>query len=147
MDIYLKKIIDDNAGIFKGVKSVSKINAGFTNSVYSVDDKYIIKICSNKENDVNFKNEIDFYRNNDGNRYIPKLYSFYISSSGDFSYEIIEKIHGKSLYFVWHEFDDVKRKEVIKEIVNMMKSFHLIRGECYDWALYIKGKFGFMSSF
>ncbi len=141
MDTYLKKVVNDNAKIFKDIKNISKINAGFTNYVYSADDKYIIKICNNKENEKNFENEINFYKSNNGNKYIPKLYSFYISNSADdFSYEILEKIDGKSLYFVWHEFDEDKRKELIKEIVNMMKSFHSIKGESYDWGLYIKEK-------
>ena len=133
MDTYLKKIVDDNDKIFKDIKNISKINVGFTNSVYSADDKYIIKICNNKENEAIFENEIEFYKNNIGNKYIPKMYSFYISTSNDdFSYEILEKIDGKSLYFVWHKFDENKRKKVIKEIVNIMKSFHSIKGESYD---------------
>ena len=141
MDMYLKKVIDDNVKIFKDIKKVFKINVGFTNSVYSVDDKYIIKICNNKENEINFENEIEFYKSNISNKYIPKLYSFYISNSvNDFSYEIIEKIDGESLYFVWHKFDENKRKEIVKEIVNMMKSFHSIKGKSYDWGLYIKEK-------
>ena len=53
MDTYLKKIVDDNDKIFKDIKNISKINVGFTNSVYSADDKYIIKICNNKENEAN----------------------------------------------------------------------------------------------
>lgn len=141
MNDYLTKIVDDNDKIFKNIKNISKINVGFTNSVYSADDKYIIKICNNKENEANFENEIEFYKSNAGNKYIPKMYSFYISTSNDdFSYEILEKIDGKSLYFVWHKFDENKRKKVIKEIVNIMKSFHSIKGESYDWALYIKKK-------
>ena len=141
MDTYLKKIVDDNNKIFKDIKNISKINVGFTNSVYFADDKYIIKICKNKENEVKFKNEIEFYKSNADNKYIPKMYSFYISTSNDdFSYEIIEKINGKSLYLVWHELDENKRKEIVKEIVNMMKSFHSIKGESYDWALYINEK-------
>ena len=141
MDTYLKKIIDDNDKIFKNIKNISKINVGFTNSVYFADDKYIIKICNNKDNETNFENEIKFYKNNSDNKYIPKMYSFYISTSNDdFSYEIIEKINGKSLYFVWHELDENKRKEIVKEIVNMMKSFHSIKGKSYDWALYINEK-------
>ena len=141
MDTYLKKIVDDNNKIFKDIKNISKINVGFTNSVYFADDKYIIKICKNKENEVKFKNEIEFYKSNADNKYIPKMYSFYISTSNDdFSYEIIEKINGKSLYLVWHELDENKRKEIVKDIVNMMKSFHSIKGESYDWALYINEK-------
>lgn len=54
MDTYLKKIVDDNDKIFKDIKNISKINVGFTNSVYSADDKYIIKICNNKENECKF---------------------------------------------------------------------------------------------
>lgn len=141
MDAYLKKIVDDNDKIFENIKNISKINVGFTNSVYSADDKYIIKICNNKENEANFENEIEFYKSNTGNKYIPKMYSFYISTSNDdFSYEIIEKINGKSLYFIWHELDENKRKKVVKEIVNMMKSFHSIKGNPYDWELYINKK-------
>ena len=141
MDEYLKKIINDNARIFENVKNITKINVGFTNLVYSADDKYIIKICNNKENEVNFENEIKFYKSNIGNKYIPKMYSFYISTSAeDFSYEILEKANGKSLYFVWHKFDENKRKEVIKEVVNIMKSFHSVKGKSYNWSLYIKEK-------
>ena len=141
MDMYLKKVVDDNANLFKNIKNIYKINSGFTNRVYSADDKYIIKICNNNENEMNFENEIKIYKSNNDNKYIPKLYSYYISSSNDdFSYEIIEKIKGKSLYFVWHEFDEEKRRKVIKEIVNMMKSFHSIKGKSYDWSSYIKEK-------
>mgnify|MGYP002618883767 CR=1 FL=1 len=39
-----------------------------------------------------------------------------------------------------NKFDENKRKKVIKEIVNIMKSFHSIKGESYDWSHYIKQK-------
>lgn len=141
MDTYINEIINNNKDLFKNIKDVSKINIGFTNLIYSIGNEYIIKICNNKDNEDNFKKEIDFYNNNKSNPYIPKLYSFSISnSSEDYSYEIIEKVHGKSLYFVWHEFNEEQRKNIIKEIVKMMKSFHSIKGESYDWAAYIINK-------
>lgn len=137
---YLNEIIECNKDILDGLE-IKKINVGFTNLVYSASNKYIIKICNNKENEKRFENEINFYLKNKNNKYIPTLYNCYISKNkDDYSYEIIEKVNGKSLYFVWHTFDEEKRKEIIKKISLMMKSFHSIKGEKYDWSLFIKEK-------
>jgi len=137
---YLNEIIECNKDILNGLE-IKKINVGFTNLVYSAGNKYIIKICNNKENQKRFENEIYFYLKNKNNKYIPELYNYYISKDkDDYSYEIIEKVNGKSLYFVWHLFDEQKRKEIVKEICLMMKSFHSVKGEKYDWALFIKEK-------
>ena len=137
---YLNEIIENNKELLNGLE-IKKINVGFTNLVYSAGNKYIIKICNNKNNEKRFENEINFYLKNEINHYIPKLYCYYISTKDtDYSYEIIEKVNGKSLYFVWHTFDEEKRKEIIKEISLMMKSFHSVKGEKYDWSLFIKEK-------
>lgn len=137
---YLNKIIENNKKLLNGLE-IKTINVGFTNLVYSAGNKYIIKICNNKNNEKRFENEINFYLKNENNHYIPKLYCYYISTKDtDYSYEIIEKVNGKSLYFVWHTFDEEKRKEIIKEISLMMKSFHSVKGEKYDWSLFIKEK-------
>ena len=141
MDTYLDKIIKDNKELFNKKSIIKKINVGFTNLLYSVDNKYIVKICNNKENEDNFNTEISFYKNNINNNYIPKLYSYHISTSGDdYSYEIIEKINGKSLYYVWHTFTENQRKNMVKEIVKLMKSFHSEKGYSYDWGDYIINK-------
>lgn len=42
-------------------KSITKINIGFTNIVYSVENKYIIKICKDYDNEENFEKEVFFY--------------------------------------------------------------------------------------
>lgn len=140
MEKHLNEIIEYNKNLLDGLE-ISKINIGFTNLVYSVGNKYIIKICNNKQNENRFKNEINFYLKNKNNKYIPKLYKYYISpNEADYSYVIIEKVNGKSLYFVWHLFDEKKRKEIVKDICLMMKSFHSVKGEKYDWSLFIKEK-------
>lgn len=137
---YLNEIIENNKELLNGLE-IKKINVGFTNLVYSAGNKYIIKICNNKNNEKRFVNEINFYLKNENNHYIPKLYRYYISTKDtDYSYEIIKKVNGKSLYFVWHLFDEKKRKEIVKDICLMMKSFHSVKGEKYDWSLFIKEK-------
>ena len=81
------------------------------------------------------------FSKNKNNKYIPKLYNYSISKNElDYSYEIIEKVNGKSLYFVWNLFDEDKRKKIIENISLMMKSFHSVKGEKYDWGLFIKEK-------
>lgn len=54
-------------------KEIKLINAGFTNTIYSIGN-YIIRICTNRKNEQRFQNEIDFYTNNQENNQIPKMY-------------------------------------------------------------------------
>ena len=70
----ITKIINHNLNLFKENSIVKKINVGFTNTVYEVNDKYIVKICTNEDNEKNFENEITFYKENESNKNIPKLY-------------------------------------------------------------------------
>ena len=138
MDIYIRKILDDNKHLFGTIKNIKKINKGFTNLLYIVNNKFVIKICFDKENEENFKNEINFYKFNGNNSYIPKLYAYFISSSkNDYSYEILEKIDGYTIYHIWHTLSEKQRKEIIKELVNLMKSFHTHRKTVLDWSNYI----------
>lgn len=111
MNEYIDLIKEYNLDILKNCKEYKKISVGFTNLLYEVDNKYIIKICNNKNNEVNFNNEINFYLKNINNKYIPKLFYYYKSKTkNDFSYEIIEKIDGQTLYELWYRFDDHRRE-------------------------------------
>ena len=129
MDIYIRKILDDNKHLFGTIKNIKKINKGFTNLLYIVNNKFVIKICFNKENEENFKNEINFYKFNGNN-----------SSKNDYSYDILEKIDGYTIYHIWHTLSEKQRKEIIKELVNLMKSFHTHRKTVLDWSNYIIDK-------
>ena len=141
MDIYIRKILDDNKHLFGTIKNIKKINKGFTNLLYIVNNKFVIKICFNKENEENFKNEINFYKFNGNNSYIPKLYAYFISSSkNDYSYEILEKIDGYTIYHIWHTLSEKQRKEIIKELVSLMKLFHTHRKTVLDWSNYFIDK-------
>lgn len=137
----LEKIKKDNKNIIGDDFVFETLNVGFTNDVFSINNKYILKICKDKENESKFNNEIEFYLKNKNNKYLPRLLSFHKSVDiNDASYLIIEKLTGKSLYYVWHTFNIDKKKQIIKDLAEMMKSFHSIKGKSADWNIYITDK-------
>ena len=57
-------ILKNNYSIFEKINKVEKINVGFTNTIYSINDSYIVKICTNIDNEESFLKEIEFYKHN-----------------------------------------------------------------------------------
>lgn len=115
MEKIINIILKQNTTLFGNNPKVEKINVGFTNTVYNINDSFVVKICTNRNNENEFQKEIDFYKTNEGSSFIPQLYD----SSTDkkdipYFYEIIEKIDGVSLYNVWHTFNEEQREEIIK---------------------------------
>lgn len=100
---------------------IEKATSGFTNLVYFVDNLYVIKISNNEENTEKLIKEINIYKNLKINK-IPKLICS--GTYNDFTYLIISKIDGKSLFDTWHTFDEPERKNIIKQIADILKSFH-----------------------
>lgn len=138
----VRRIIEQNKELFGDNPTINKINVGFTNTIYNVNDKYIIKICSDIKNESRFQKEIDFYNANRDNDLIPKLY--YSDNSKTiipYYYEILEKIEGVTLYNVWHTFSENEREEIIKQLCEAMKKMHSNVGEYYDWSEYNKERF------
>lgn len=142
MEEVINKIVEVNSTLLGTNPRIEKINVGFTNTLYSVDDRYIVKICSDINNEDDFKKEIKFYNSNKNNKLIPKLY-FASTDKRDvpYLYEIMEKIDGVSLYNVWHTFSDEKREDIIRQLCEAMKRFHSNKSEAYDWAQMMKDKF------
>ena len=130
----INSIIEQNKELFGENAKYEKINVGFTNTIYIVNNMFIVKICTNTDNEKNFEKEIKFYKANISNDLIPKLY--YSNVEKDivpYYYEIMEKIEGVSLYNVWHTFDENQREDVIRQLCDAMKQFHRNVGESYDW--------------
>ena len=99
-----------------------------------MNDIYVVKICTNPNNEKNFEKEIKFYNANVDNSLIPKLYYSNIEKNVvPYYYEIIEKIKGVSLYNVWYTLDENQREDIIKQLCDAMKKFHSNIGESYDW--------------
>ena len=120
IEIDIEKVIKENNLLNTKYK---KLNKGFNNITYELED-YIIKICINKNNETKFLNEINFYKENN-NKYIPKLYKSDISKKIiPYYYQILEKITGKTLYEVWYKLDKEERKDIVLEIIKLLKTIH-----------------------
>lgn len=133
MDEIINNIIKNNNKILGNNPSINKIEVGFTNTIYNIDNKYILKICTNIANEDSFLKEINFYKNN-SNTFFPKLYySNTIKNIIPYYYEIIGFIQGDSLYKIWHKLNEKERESVIKELCTIMKYIHNNKVENIDW--------------
>ena len=142
MDEIINKIVEHNKELFGDDSNVEKINVGFTNAIYKVNNSFIVKICNDIDNEDKFKKEIDFYKANATNTLIPKLfYSNTEKLDVPYFYEILEKIEGVTLYNVWHTFSEEQREDIIRQLCDAMKQMHSNIGEKYDWIQYNKDKF------
>lgn len=140
-------IIRKNSELFGSNPNVEKINVGFTNTIYCVNDAFIVKLCTNLGNEENFKKEIEFYNSNRENPLIPKLYYSSVEKGEiPYYYEIIEKVKGVSLYNVWHTLSSEQREEIIKQICMAMKEIHSNTASPYDWADYFKKQISLLYS-
>jgi aminoglycoside phosphotransferase (APT) family kinase protein len=139
MDKTVRQIVGAHKDLFGEKPTVDKINAGFTNTVFAVADKYILKICHNAENEREFAVEIDFYLNNKDKSYVPRMFAFSKEKSKiPFHYIITEKLNAPSLYGVWHTFSEKQREKVVSRICGVMKDLHKNKGKPFDWSGYIK---------
>ena len=138
-DDIIVKLIDSNE-LLKN-SNYKLINSGFTNTIYEVDN-YIVRICTNKNNEERFKNEIDFYNKyNNTNTNIPKLYFSDITKNiVPYYYQIMEKVNGVTLYEIWYKLNEEERFDVVIKIIDIFKSFHLSKVQEYDFNTYIKKK-------
>lgn len=138
----IDKIVQQNSSLFGSKPKKNKINIGFTNTIYNINDLYIVKICTDENNEEEFKKEIDFYNSNKNNTLIPKLYYSSINKNDvPYFYEIIEKVDGVSLYNVWHTFSEEQREDIIRQLCDAMRQIHSNVGEKYDWNKSMQEKF------
>lgn len=141
-----RKIAQSNRDVFGNIESIEEINAGFNNSIFCVNNKYIIKVCGDTNKEKLFDIEANFYNSNQDNESIPTLYRY--DKSKDvvpYVYEIIEKIEGKSVYYYWYKMNETQREELIRELVRILKKFHSKEYSAYDWSTSIKERI--LSSF
>ena len=142
MEKIIDLIVKINESLFGTNPIIEKINVGFTNTLYRINDSYIVKVCTDINNEEDLKKEIDFYNSNKENTLIPKLYySDTMKENVPYFYEILEKVNGVSLYNVWHTYSEEQREDIIRQLCDAMKQMHSIKGDRYNWTEYMKKEF------
>lgn len=135
------KIAKANQDIFGNISKIEEVNAGFNNSIFDVNDTFIIKVCDNIEKEKLFDTEANFYNSNKDNNNIPTLYKFDKSKSViPYVYEIIEKVNGKTVYYHWYKMNEQEREKLIQKIVKILQKIHLKNYPEYNWSENIKNK-------
>ena len=136
-----RKITEANQDIFGNISKIEEVNAGFNNSIFDVNDTFIIKVCDNIEKEKLFDTEANFYNSNKDNNNIPTLYKFDKSKSViPYVYEIIEKVNGKTVYYHWYKMNEQDREKLIQKIVKILQKVHLKNYPEYNWSENIKNK-------
>jgi len=125
-------------------EKITKAISGFTNIVYFVDDKFVIKMSKDDTIKKKLDKETSIYKN-------VKLSCMptFISNGHvqDYQYLIISKLNGKSLYSIWHTLSNGERQSCIKQMANILKEFNKqnynFLNEEYkdlDWANYLSNE-------
>lgn len=104
------------------VQSIEKIEIGFSNDVYCINGEYILKVCSDENNEENFKKEIFFYNFFKGKIPIPQVRISDTSKELCPSLFILyPRIPWENLYNIWHLLPDKKRKKIIWELCEILR--------------------------
>lgn len=100
---------------------ITKATSGFTNFVYFIDDKYVIKMSKDELIKKKLEKETSIYKNIKMNC-VPK----YISSgmANGYKYLIISKVNGKGLYSIWHTLTNKERQNCVKQIAKILREFN-----------------------
>jgi len=102
--------------------NVKKIDVGFTNDVYDVDDSYILKVCKGAKCEPFFRHEALLYRHFWSTLPVPKVVAFDDTREFHDRYFLIyRKIHGDNLYNVWHTFSEKQRKDIIHQLCGFLR--------------------------
>jgi aminoglycoside phosphotransferase (APT) family kinase protein len=105
-------------------RELEKSESGFSNVVYFIDDRYVIKVLEPDGNEIKFTNEIGFY-NSVSFDFIPRCISSGMYK--DTKYIIIEKLQGVSLYEVWHKLSKEERERITIQIAHILKDINNTR--------------------
>lgn len=104
------------------INSIQKIDIGFTNEIYLINNGYILKVCKNENNEENFEREVFLYNYFKNKLPIPKIKVFDKSKSiCDKYFMVYPKIDGDNLYSIWHLLTFRQRKNIIKQFCGILK--------------------------
>ena len=118
----MKQLLKEHA--LKGNK-ITKIQVGFTNDIFSVDEQYIIKICKDRHNEPSFRREAELYQHFYPKLPVPHLKIYDDTKSLlDKDFMIYDKIKGDNLYNVWHQLTNELRRDLVRQLCAILKTIN-----------------------
>ena len=106
------------------VQSIERITYGYTNKIYSINGRYILKICTNERNRDNFKRAGIFCQKYFGSINCPKV--LYSCLDTDNVWQIEEQANGENLFFKWNQLNKDKKEDIMRKICKELKKIHEI---------------------
>ena len=104
------------------VASIQKIGIGFSNDVYSIDDKFILKVGKSEEDDEYLLRDIYLCNLLRDRVPAPKVIPSDASRTLlDRVYMIYHRIPGQNLYSRWHLLSISQRKELTRQICSILR--------------------------
>lgn len=100
---------------------ITKAKSGFTNFVFFVDDKFVVKLSKDEKTKEKLEKEISIYKNLNLD-FIPKFISS--GTYENYTFLIINKIIGNSLYSIWGTLSNDERNNCIRQIAKILKTFN-----------------------
>ncbi|MCX6376686.1 MAG: phosphotransferase [Armatimonadetes bacterium] len=104
------------------VTSIRKIRIGFSNDVYSVDDKYILKAGRSEEDNQYLLRDIYLCNLLSDRVPAPRIIHWDASRTLlDRVFMIYRKIPGRNLYSRWHLLEIPQRRELIRQFCTILR--------------------------
>lgn len=110
--------------IGESVQSIEKIIYGYTNTIYSINGRYILKICINERNRENFKRASLFCQKYHESINCPKV--LYSCLDTDNAWQIEEQVEGENLFFKWNQLNKDEKEDVMRKICKGLRKIHEI---------------------
>lgn len=106
------------------IQNLKKVEVGFTNTVYELDNKYILKVCTDdKQNEAPFRLEAQLYGYYKDKLPVPQLIAFNDEKMLiPYTFMLYPRITGDNLYNVWHLMTVEQRRNVIKQFCDMLRT-------------------------
>lgn len=101
---------------------IKKINVGFSNDIFSIDEKYVLK-SAKVEGDNNYL-EREIYLCNLLKDKLPTAKIVHSDTTKQYTervFIIYEKVQGENLYLKWHEYSELEKRNIIKDICDFLK--------------------------
>ena len=106
------------------VQSIEQNTYGYTNRIYSINGKYILKICVNERNIENFKRASKFCQKYQESINCPKI--LYSSLDTDNIWQIEEQAQGENLFFKWSKLNQEEKRDIIRKVCIELRKVHEI---------------------